>query len=650
MILCGTLERITHIHKMNKRLLILLFSMVICNSCAQARLLRGFFDDLLGSNRRASVDTGAYSITKSSRIIFSGGGGVQWADGSFQAAAASGDVVLAATQTFTGSNYFTAPYFGIGTITPSYGFEVKNRLILFASDEYLGSLVFQNASKDYDSSWRFQKSSGTMSSPVDVKRGQKLLSITAEGYAGSGYNEGAVIEAVAEEDFAYEYIPPHALAGTSLRFYTTNISSNVPVERMRIGAAGDVVCNSTFTAKNIVTTGEATEGLRIAAKKRPTNGCVVFTYDDGYASVFSTVAPQFTARGVKGTAFVTISLLETPTYMTWAQVLALQAQGWEIGSHGLTHTAFSAANVLEQASRSYEILTTSGVAVKTLAYPYGTQDSGIRSVVRRYYTGARATVEDAYCYYPIKRYEVAAHICENLASSNTYVAAISSAATYGTIVIFYAHDISPALAVMHGYLIDQAQARGVAVKTFYEALNEYGNTLETIYPTRGDTTATAPDGTQLVNAKEIQFVDPRTTGYMWMGYNAANGRWKLQTYSSNLELNPEGNTITFTNPVLSGSIQHSYARKTSTYTAANDLYIFADATTTAFTVTLPSPTTIRTYTIKKVDASANVVTVVPTSGTIDGAASFLLDAQYESATFTADWDTWRVTGYYDGTP
>jgi len=594
-------------------------------------------------------DTYSYRIKTSTDVVFTGTGGVTWADGTRQATAASGDAVLAGTQTFTGSNYFTAPYFGIGTTNPSYGFEVKNRLVLFSSEEGAGNLIFQNASKSTDSSWRFQKSSGTMSSPVDVKRGQKLLSITAEGYAGSGYNEGAVIEAVAEENFSYEYVPPHALAGTSLRFYTTNISSNVPLERMRIGAAGDVVCNSTFTAKNVITTGEANEGLRITAKKRPTNGCVVFTYDDGYASVFSTVAPQFTSRGVKGTSFITISLLESAaTYMTWAQVLTLQAQGWEIGSHSLNHVSLSAANAEEQLSRSYNILVTSGVAVKTLAYPYGSQTNDIRAVARKYYTGARATVEDPYVYFPIKRYEVAAHLCENLASSNTYVAAISSAATYGTIVVFYAHDISPALAVMHGYLIDQAQARGVAVKTFYEALNEYGNTLETIYLTRGDTTATAPDGTQLGNFREFQIVDPRTTGYFWAGWSATSGRWKFQTYGSNLELNPEGNSIFFTSPFncTKAFWINAFQAKSVDYTASatTDYNIFVTATSGNRIISLPSATS-QGYivNIQKVDSSTNTVTISPyLTNTIEGQSSYVLRNQYDGVMLHAYWDTWRI--------
>lgn len=70
---------------------------------------------------------------------------------------------------------------------------------------------------------------------------------------------------------------------------------------------------------------------------------------------------------------------------------------------------------------------------------------------------------------------------------------------------------------------------------------------------------------------------------------------------------------------------------------AGDSIIPVDATAGVVTVTLPA-TPSGQYTIKKIDASANAVTV---SGTIDGAASYALSSQYDSVT-VAGGTEWHV--------
>ena len=85
---------------------------------------------------------------------------------------------------------------------------------------------------------------------------------------------------------------------------------------------------------------------------------------------------------------------------------------------------------------------------------------------------------------------------------------------------------------------------------------------------------------------------------------------------------------------------------TAAATVADDgrpTVVLADATAAAFTVTLPTPTSGRMVTVKKVDASANAVTVGPAAAeTIDGAASATLAAQWDVATFVSDGTNWFV--------
>jgi hypothetical protein len=68
---------------------------------------------------------------------------------------------------------------------------------------------------------------------------------------------------------------------------------------------------------------------------------------------------------------------------------------------------------------------------------------------------------------------------------------------------------------------------------------------------------------------------------------------------------------------------------------ATDSIILATGGGSGITLTVPLTTGIRRD-IKKVDAGAGPVTVVPSSGTIEGAASLALVAQRESVTLLSD--------------
>lgn len=89
------------------------------------------------------------------------------------------------------------------------------------------------------------------------------------------------------------------------------------------------------------------------------------------------------------------------------------------------------------------------------------------------------------------------------------------------------------------------------------------------------------------------------------------------------------------------------ASPTTTYNAtATDDYILANAAGGAFSVNLPAATssTGLVLTIKKIDASANAVTIDGNSSeTIDGATTKALSSQYASSTIVCDGSAWFVT-------
>lgn len=83
----------------------------------------------------------------------------------------------------------------------------------------------------------------------------------------------------------------------------------------------------------------------------------------------------------------------------------------------------------------------------------------------------------------------------------------------------------------------------------------------------------------------------------------------------------------------------------TTFTAASANIILANATSAAFTITLPAAasSTNLEYTIKKTDSSVNAVTVKGNaSETIDGSNTQILSSQYQSITVVCDGTSWWV--------
>lgn len=95
---------------------------------------------------------------------------------------------------------------------------------------------------------------------------------------------------------------------------------------------------------------------------------------------------------------------------------------------------------------------------------------------------------------------------------------------------------------------------------------------------------------------------------------------------------------------LGGSISLENSQITSDYTATTvDSVLTCDASTANITVTLPSPSDGLTYSIKKIDTSANIVTILATGGAlIDGVASIDIETDGDCYTILSDGTNWYI--------
>jgi peptidoglycan/xylan/chitin deacetylase (PgdA/CDA1 family) len=115
---------------------------------------------------------------------------------------------------------------------------------------------------------------------------------------------------------------------------------------------------------------------------------IVLTFDDGYRDAYEVVFPLLLDYGFTGTFFVlaTPAHLESPGYLTWAQMKEMSDAGMEIQAHGRDH--------VDLRGRSYDYLVYqilgiqeaiqyhTGRLPRFFCYPSGQRDANAISVLK----------------------------------------------------------------------------------------------------------------------------------------------------------------------------------------------------------------------------------------------------------------------------
>lgn len=156
---------------------------------------------------------------------------------------------------------------------------------------------------------------------------------------------------------------------------------------------------------------------------------VSFTFDDGYASAYSQAAPTLAKYGFSGTDYVitgligkknvssTRRIMRNRTYMTWAEVQALQnTYKWEIGSHTVTHPYLASSDPVEQPqpitpqqmvqeiTNSKTALAAQGINATAFAPPYGDYNMPVLAEVAKNYSSMRGFADTGYNGWPYSDY------------------------------------------------------------------------------------------------------------------------------------------------------------------------------------------------------------------------------------------------------
>jgi peptidoglycan/xylan/chitin deacetylase (PgdA/CDA1 family) len=104
---------------------------------------------------------------------------------------------------------------------------------------------------------------------------------------------------------------------------------------------------------------------------------ILLTFDDGSETTYTNALPIMRRYGFTGVSYIVYNYIGITHHMSADQIRALHAAGWEIGSHGLSHTELTTRpdrqqDEIVQSRRQLEALL--GIPVQSFAYPFGAYD------------------------------------------------------------------------------------------------------------------------------------------------------------------------------------------------------------------------------------------------------------------------------------
>ncbi len=129
---------------------------------------------------------------------------------------------------------------------------------------------------------------------------------------------------------------------------------------------------------------------------------IVCTFDDGYKGVLENALPSMKRYGFTATVYVCTEYIgkyndwnykdrQRRIHLDYAELHALAREGWEIGSHGVTHRSLlrlSDEEVINELSDSKSKLEKHIGQIDSYAYPYGDYNDFIMKLVKKHYQNA----------------------------------------------------------------------------------------------------------------------------------------------------------------------------------------------------------------------------------------------------------------------
>ena len=206
-------------------------------------------------------------------------------------------------------------------------------------------------------------------------------------------------------------------------------------------------------------------------------GLISFVIDDGNLTDYTVKKPIFDARG----AVAVSAVITRQRHLTDAQLLEMQADGWEIASHSRNHLDeinLSDAQLESEIGGARADLTAIGLTVSTHVYPHGFTNFKVEQVTKKYFDAGlttRAHVNLTPCDpWALGRRNFGGRFARP--GENTlafYESLVDSARQHGRWLIFMVHEVDSADATTLGHLLDYIRAQSVPIVTIREGIRRF---------------------------------------------------------------------------------------------------------------------------------------------------------------------------------
>lgn len=177
---------------------------------------------------------------------------------------------------------------------------------------------------------------------------------------------------------------------------------------------------------------------------------VSVTFDDGWSSQYSNALPILEKYGVPATMYIISGSINTPDYMSQAQIQAFASRGDEIASHTVTHpdlAKLSAAQLENELARSKATLQQlfGPSAALDFASPYGAYDPATTAAVRKHYASQRNTDVGFNAQAGFDPYNILVQNVDSNTTAATVQGWINSAKANNTWLVLVYHEVGASI-------------------------------------------------------------------------------------------------------------------------------------------------------------------------------------------------------------
>lgn len=219
------------------------------------------------------------------------------------------------------------------------------------------------------------KGKNIQASTIDVSEDKSSNSSTSIANVNANENSN-LAETIPDETFQYsipiimyhhirDFNDPSDKIGTNLSLSPTDFAKQLDLIESR---------------------GYTTINFQDILKNNVPDKSVVLTFDDGYDNFYQNAYPELKKRGMKAVSYIIVNDIGKGDYMTHDQILEIEQNRIEIGSHTLSHPDLATSTDIKAKKEILEskffLEKIIGKKVISICYPSGKYDADTESLVK----------------------------------------------------------------------------------------------------------------------------------------------------------------------------------------------------------------------------------------------------------------------------